>query len=436
LLNDTELLAALPDNLGRLLRDYDGDATRVLQNQGVELLLVVLARAAHAQHPELFTPWAVEQVWNAYVGGQPLNVLPYYQPEHTIQEWIDSGASWLTEEAITALLTLMLHDRRDELFQAFSHHLCERAEFINLLVTVFVNSQRPIPELLPLTGHLVTTGDLSQQQTIEVYLHLLGTPPFPDTTLPIIQQLSRTIQQHPTLALPAEVFSPLLDAAEKSRDELIVRVISRRLMADLETGEDEVTFAGSLLRLHDQIAWNATTQQHLMTWWRGFVLNQTLARLQRLDKALDGKRTPDDLRTVLQTVIAIRKLLGKRTLAQFAEDVGTAYLVLQALVESFEASAKRAMSFDQATIRAELAGREGELSPHEQKILANNLKELAELVTVMGDNRSKASLMRRSDDVDRLLMTGELQPHGSLDAVKWLAGYLGGLQEKDEDAEE
>src|SRR5262249_47023278 len=45
-------------------------------------------------------------------------------------------------------------------------------------------------------------------------------------------------------------------------------------------------------------------------------------------------------------------------------------------------------------------------------------------------------MRRSSDQVDWLLMTGALQPHSSLDAVQWLAGYLGGLQEKYEDEEE
>jgi hypothetical protein len=54
----------------------------------------------------------------------------------------------------------------------------------------------------------------------------------------------------------------------------------------------------------------------------------------------------------------------------------------------------------------------------------------------MADNRSKASLIRRGDDVDRQLMSGEQQPHSAVDALKWLAGYLGGTQDKPEPDED
>jgi hypothetical protein len=158
---------------------------------------------------------------------------------------------------------------------------------------------------------------------------------------------------------------------------------------------------------------------------------QTTAHLQRIDRTLaDSRHALDDLRIVVQSVIAFRRMLGKRSLAQFAEDVATTYAILQGLAESFDPTSKRPASFDPATIRLELDARAEELSPHELKILANNFKELAQAITAMADNRSKASLIRRGDDVDRQLMTGEQQPHSAVDALKWLAGYLGGTQDK------
>ena len=109
---------------------------------------------------------------------------------------------------------------------------------------------------------------------------------------------------------------------------------------------------------------------------------------------------------------------------------------MQGLAESFDPSPKRQVSFDPATIRLEMDSRSEELSPHELKILASNFKELAQLISMMGDNRSKATLMRRGDDVDRQLMAGEQQPHSALDALKWIAGYLSGTQEKDDETED
>jgi hypothetical protein len=41
-------------------------------------------------------------------------------------------------------------------------------------------------------------------------------------------------------------------------------------------------------------------------------------------------------------------------------------------------------------------------------------------------------LIRRGDDLDRDLMSGEQTPHSAVDAMKWLAGYWGTSTEKEE----
>lgn len=221
------------------------------------------------------------------------------------------------------------------------------------------------------------------------------------------------------------------------KQEFITRVALRRLTTDLDTLDDDDLLVDDLQRITTLIAWSSAARAQFLAWWRGYVRLQSMARLQRIDKALaDSRRALDDLRTVIQAVIAFRRMLGKRSLGQFAEDVATAYTVLQGLAELFDPSPKRPGNFDPATIRLELDARAEELSPHELKIFANNLKELAQMIAAMGDSRSKATLIRRGDDVDRQLMAGEQQPHSAVDTLKWLAGYLGGTQEKPEGDED
>jgi hypothetical protein len=82
-----------------------------------------------------------------------------------------------------------------------------------------------------------------------------------------------------------------------------------------------------------------------------------------------------------------------------------------------------------------LSNREDQITQEERQILANDLRELAGLIANMGDNRTKANLMRRGDDLDRDLMSGEQPPHSAVDAMKWLAGFWGGTQEDDEEEE-
>jgi hypothetical protein len=239
------------------------------------------------------------------------------------------------------------------------------------------------------------------------------------------------LQQHPALSVSREVAWHLLNISGETRDDLTARVAVKRLFNDQETFEDDNQLIEDMRRVCGQASWHEPTRQLLTNWWRGFIRAQPLARLQRLDRALEGKRGLDEERGVLQTLIAVRKMLGQHSLHEFAEQVNAAFAVLEALAESFDWWSKRAVNFDQSTVRAELDARGEEVTPQERQILANNLKELAQLIATMGDNRTKAVLMRRGDDLDRDLMSGEQPPHSAVDAMKWLAGYWAGIQDAD-----
>jgi len=165
------------------------------------------------------------------------------------------------------------------------------------------------------------------------------------------------------------------------------------------------------------------------------VQSQPQARLSRLDQALAGVRVADDALEALRSVAAMRRFLGKRDVATFAQDVNTTYDVLETLAGAFEPDDRsNSLSFEPETVRALLSKMNEELSPHQRQILSNSLKGLAELVAQMGDNRSKAGLGRRKDNLDRQLLTGEQTPQSAVDAMKWIAGYFSGAQTPDDEA--
>jgi hypothetical protein len=114
--------------------------------------------------------------------------------------------------------------------------------------------------------------------------------------------------------------------------------------------------------------------------------------------------------------------------------VNIVYSVLADMAQSFDPSPKQAASFDEETVRSELDHRRDELTEQEWHILAKNFRELAALIGVMGDHRSRASLVRQN--VDRQLLAGEQQPESAVDAMKWMAGYLEGIQARDDEGEE
>jgi hypothetical protein len=439
LLEDQALIGLLPSSLAVALREYRPEAIEDLLNmKGRELYLAAAARAAYAGVSEVFTATAVERIWAFYISDHPMTLPPAYQPEAIVQEWTRRGLRWLPPEAREVLVTLTLFNSRDALFYALVSDLMKDEGLAGQAVLILTNalkkSKRNATDLVEIIGHLVGTGDLVPQHAVNMMIALLNGLEWRRTAFPLVEQLARTLNQVTKLSVPADALRHLLQLGEETKSELLARVAARYLFVVIEATEDETLLTNDLLKMYDALLWNSTIRQLLLHWWRDFVRREPLQRLLRLEKALEGKRSLEEARDILQTAIALRKVLGKRSLRELAEDIHRAYTVLEVLSDAFEPSAKHEMHFDQTTVRDELHAREHELEPYERTILANDLKELAQLIGTMGDSRSKGSLVRR--DTDRQLLTGEQQPESAVDVLKWFSGYLSGAQERDVDEDE
>jgi hypothetical protein len=434
LLADENLVAILPDNSGRLLREYEGDPLALLQKRGIEIFLVAMARAARVASGTLFTSLTIAQVWAIYRDGMTAGLPLVWQPYTILSDLIARSAD-LTDDALETLLTLIAGEKRDDWFHEVVQQMGERTLLVAMIATSLHRSQRTPDDILTLIGKAVSDGDLTQQQALDIYIALANLWEWPKSALPAIEQIGRMLKQQASLTIPTDALWRLLDIAADGKIEQAARAATRRLTSEFELIEDETQLTDDLLRLWSQAQWSASTRQLVIDWWRDFIRSRHLTQLQRLDKALEGKRVLEELRAIIQTALAFRRMLGHRSLKEFSEAINTAFGVLDDLAESFEATAKRPVNLDQSTLRAELDARDGELPPHERQVLANNLKELAQLIAAMGDSRSKANLIRRGDDLDRDLMSGEQTPHSAVDAMKWLAGYWAGAQEKEESDE-
>ncbi len=426
LLDDPQLLAQLPDNFGHVLRDFDGDALQLLQNRGPELFLTALGRAARAGAGGLFTPAVVKQTSEWALSGVVFPSLPPDdQPEAILATWLNLGAASLSAEARETLLNLLVAARRDDQTARLLQANGDPA-LLASLPAALRGSRRPLSERLDLIGRLLNTSDVSPQQALNLYLACLEDHANPAEAQPALPPLVRLLQQHPTLTAPSATLWLLLAAAAESRDEGAAKTIIRRLLAELETQPEEDQLIAQLKRLYSAASWSEPLRQQVLNWWRGFVRGQPTAWLSRLDKALEGKRSLEAERGVVQTLLAARRLLGQQPLSEFAQLVSTAFTALGMLAEAFEP--RRLASFDAETMKTELGARAGELSPQQRQVLSSNLKELAQLIAALGDSRTRAVLIRRGEDLDRALMSGEQPPHSAVDAMKWLAGYWGGLQ--------
>ncbi len=443
LLDDTALIAVLPENLRTTLVDHEGDAPALMTVYGADLFLVAVARATAAQYPAMITPAAVEQVWALLHGSGTIHVQGEYAPDRILEAWINYGAAWIDQPALEMLLHLALAEHRDDVFHRLVTTLSTHDALIALITRALHDSGRSVNDVMALISQIVARGDMTPQQAIDTYVRLLRGWDWTKDAILMMAQLARAIQYHPELRIDADALWNILRTASELREDMITRVVVKRLSAEVETIEDEALFVDSLVNLYTRSSWNTGARAYLIGWWRKTVRDQNPGRLARIEKALESRKPIEkaqekpleELRDILQTISALRRMVGKRTLEQFAEAVAITFDVMESLAEAFDPSPRREATFDEATVRAELDARADELSPHARKILANNLKELAGLIANMGDNRSKAGLRRRPEELDRSLLTGEQSPHSAVDALKWLSGYLSGAHTAGDEAE-
>lgn len=335
----------------------------------------------------------------------------------------------LDDEALMNLIGLLLREKRDDRFPALARLLMPLPQYASLLAGGFERSGRPAGDLLAITAQLTAAGDLSAQDTLDIDLALVEAHDWSPAQLPLMAQIAR-LAQSPSLHIETDALWKLLEVAETQRDDLIARCATRRLETVLTNETDDAVLVEWLNHLIDSLEWNSNAQAAVQTWWRGFVGAQPLARLQRLEKLLEGRRGLEDARAALHSVIAFRKMLGKKSLGEFADSISLAYALLQALGDAYDPSSRRSGEFDPAALRAELDASAAPLSPQERRLFANNLKALAQLIGDLGDHRSKTSLIRRGEDMDHQLASGEQAPHSAVDALKWMAGYLEGGHEE------
>lgn len=427
LLADNTLISSLTNNIGRVLREHTGDPLMFLQNWGAELFLAALGRAAEAGIGDLFTLESIEKLWEMLAYRQPPETPDSFHPDQIIQVLIAQGVDMLTPEKYQAFVAQLLSRNHPDFFLQWVDTLTTQKKVLVMLLDLLEDSPRGLQDVLDRAGQSVGSGDMNPQQAADLYILLLSAREWRKTDLPAAEQLARLMQQ-PTLTVEPNLLLMLLNLASETRNELIVRTGTRRLVNEIEPIEDEGELVEELRLLITRTQWSVGTTQFILNWWRDFVRMQSFARLQRLDQSFEGKRGLDEARAILQSLIAIRKMIGQRTLPELAGQVKAAYSVLEDLSEAFDPLAKRAFVFDQLIVRAELDDREDQVSPHERKVLANNLKKLGQLIVLLSDNRTKTTLMRRGEELDRDLMTGEQEPHSAIDAMKWLAGYWDGTQ--------
>lgn len=429
LLSDETLVQALAETTQKALIALETDAIESIASEGRELFLLAVHRMADAEKSPI-TITMIRTLWRQ--SQQQTNTLPVqFRPLSLIQRVIQKPDD-LQDGALSALLSMILADRsQDELLFELFALIPQDETSPATLAQALQQSGRSIDNILTLLSQMMSQELLSAQDVVDVYMALLNGRNWDEKTLPMVEQLSRVMTQYPDTNATIGVLWRLTELANENKNEQMLKVSQRRLQDAISTMQAETQVIESVQRLRKEAQWSSTGSAALIRWWRKYARERGMGQLQKLDKLLDGKRTLEDLRAIVRTSIALHRIIGNRTLEAFAADVATTYNVLQALSDGFDTSDKLV---DSTTIRNEIEARAEQLPVALRPVLSTNLKELAQLINTISDNRSKPTLIRNDDMIERQLASGEQEPQSALDVMRWLSGYLDGIQ-KDADDE-
>lgn len=442
LLDDPALVAQMNAPIGDAFRTYEPEAVQATIEINRQLALMLMAQAiADAEDTPaagaIFQPLTINYLWEWYLTASQSAPLPEsIQPNVLIDQLITHGRSWLRLDAVETLMRLVIGVDMRDLFVHMALTLVKPADLSRLLVSVMADTPPQHGGQDDLKGEsivdvfqkLLGQNLLSQQQVTDVLLSINEMRQWQgEVSLRLSEQVARMMQQNSALEVHFEELLYLLHQAEQTKSDLIAKITAKRLTTYLEQTPDDGEQIVLLDRLYELVTWSNTTRNQVIAWWRDYSRTQPVNRLQAWDKALEAVKALEWARAVVQTMLSIRKMMGKRTLEEFADAIGTTYSILQAFSDSFDQ--RQHFHFDQTTFRQELDARGGELTPDERNILAKNLRELAELITVIAENRSKATRIRRDEEIERQLLSGEQSPQSAIDTMRWLSGFLSGLQD-------
>lgn len=431
LLSDPDVLSSLPDVVLSALNNFDSGAIEILSIDSRELFLLMLRRAID-EGQACINSASARHLWEYYQKQPTSKLPPAYRPLTLLQE-LAHDSRCLQDGALEVLFALMLANNEDALFYELAPALAEDGRLPIVLQFALEQSGRSAEDILAIMANLVSQNLLTSQQRVNTYIALLQKLGWSEDAIPLVEQLARLLTQFAETTAATSVLWHIAELSAGVKSEQMMRIALRRLLPELKAKVAEVSIVDDVQRLRKAIQWSSGGVAQLIRWWRQYVADCTLGTLQKLDKALEGKRELADMRSIVQTSIALRRAIGSRTLPEFGEAVHTTYNLLQALSESFDPGGGLGTNVDVPTLRRELQARADEMPPESRYVLASNLKGLAQLITMLAENRSKPSIIRRDDRLERSLATGEQPPQSAIDMLRWFSGYLEGMQGEDEE---
>jgi hypothetical protein len=292
-------MAVLPNIMRAALQQFDKGAIDQLASLSREIFLLAMNRAIE-ENQRSITPVALRNLWSIHIQQQTATLPPQFRPEPIVEQLAETGTG-LTDGALEVLFALILADGNDTLFFKIAPHYAARGGLVKPLIPALEQSGREPGDILNIVGQLTTNNYLSAQATVDTFTTLLADRNWDESYLPMVEQLARLLNQHPEVDAATGVLWKIAELSGELKSEPMLRVTTRRLLNEIGELVAENQVVESIQRLRKAIAWSATGRNVLSRWWRQHTREQGVVQLQKLDKSLEGKRSLEDLRAVVQT---------------------------------------------------------------------------------------------------------------------------------------
>ncbi len=424
LYTDEKLMAALDPALRQALISPSAETLDALLEAQTEHFLLAFYHGIQEAKEPFVTSAMLTRLWQIDETDEKVNLPALYRAPALIRLLATQQSQQLTERALDLLLEKILRADNQRLIADMARHLAER-DLLFPRLTVALDSERPpLDKALLIMNAVSSLPSAPPRAVIETYFNLLDGYQWAPETQHLVESLARMLAKHPAAQVANRHFEQLFECCQAMKLEGATRVSIERLLGQYGQAEDAQRVAQGLARVGRQIGWSDSLQETLNNWWRDYTYNCSLAQLQRLERELDTQRHLEKPKQILKTLLAMRRWLHNLEPEQLAESINTTFIILEYITEAFDLA--HMPELDAPAIRRELDELSGGLASEQRHILANNLRNIAQRITLMAEKRSKRSLIRSDDSIDRQLMHGEANPHGSIDMMKWVAGYLDG----------
>ena len=431
LYGDEGLIGALPIKVRAALRGASPSTIDSLIDDKPEHFLLALYHGVSESDDLLVSLEGARRLVNLAEAEPRANLPAVYRAPALIRLLATKASHQLSEAAVDVLLRYILHTDDRQFIAKAMQHLVDSDLLFPRLESALEQDDLSLGKVLSVMNAVSAIPNAAPQEVIACYFSLLDYYQWEPQTQHLIEALARLLAKHHEVQVSYRHLWTLFDACQALQSEAATRVVMTQLMVQFDTEEDLNVVVAGMARIIRQIAFSKSLQDSANDWWRRYTHDSAMPQLQRLQRELDAQRHLEEQKHIIKTVVAMRRWLHSRRPTELAEAINTANIMLEHITEAFDGASLS--DTDPHTIRREVDGLSGDLSSEQRHILATNLRSLAIRITQMAENRSKPSLMRSDDSIDRQLMHGEANPQGSVDMLKWIAGYLDGAHPQNSD---